>query len=238
LPTCVTQAQYLINLASLKGHNLAGVTLCAKNHFGTIQADWKGKPSLNAPQGANIHSTVAAHDFSWGDDWNWKQRPMNTYSALVDLMGHPHLGEKTVLFMLDGLYAAQNQSIEISYESRWQAEPFNQGWSSSIFLSQDGVAIDSVGLDFLRNEPTILSIPDVMPSNSTCENYLHEAALADRPISGTVYNPQGDGKVLPSLGVHEHWNDAQQRKYSRNLGTGEGIELLQLRDQPEISPGI
>ena len=226
LPTCVTQAKYLINLASLKGHNLAGVTLCAKNHFGTIQADWKGKPSQNAPQGANIHGTIAAHDFSLGEEWTWSQRPMNTYSALVDLMGHPHLGEKTVLFMLDGLYAAQNQSIEISNVSRWQAAPFNQGWPSSIFLSQDGVAIDSVGLDFLRNEPTILNTPDVLPSNSTCENYLHEAAEADHPASGTVYTPQGNGKTLPKLGVHEHWNNPKEREYSRNLGTGEGIELV------------
>jgi hypothetical protein len=226
LPTCVTQVKYLINLASLKGHNLAGVTLCAKNHFGTIQADWKGAPSQNAPQGANIHATIAAHDFNMGAEWTWSQRPMKTYSALVDLMGHLHLGEKTVLFMLDGLYAAQHQSIEISNPSRWQAAPFNQGWSSSILVSQDGVAIDSVGLDFLRNEPTILNTPNVMPANSTCENYLHEAAQADRPASGTVYRPQGDEQGLPSLGVHEHWNNAQERKYSRNVGTGNGIELI------------
>ena len=37
------------------------------------------------------------------------------------------------------------------------------------------------------------------------------------------------GKVLPkSLGVHEHWNNAQEKKYSRNLGKQKGIDLLAL----------
>jgi hypothetical protein len=31
---------------------------------------------------------------------------------------------------------------------------------------------------------------------------------------------------LSSLGVHEHWNNAQDKKYSRNLKTGAGIELV------------
>jgi hypothetical protein len=34
---------------------------------------------------------------------------------------------------------------------------------------------------------------------------------------------------LASLGAHEHWNDPQERKYSRNLGTGEGIELVSVK---------
>jgi hypothetical protein len=36
-------------------------------------------------------------------------------------------------------------------------------------------------------------------------------------------------KRLTSLGVHEHWNNAEERKYSRNLGTGEGIELVSVK---------
>jgi len=35
----------------------------------------------------------------------------------------------------------------------------------------------------------------------------------------------GDGNKLASLGVHEHWNNATDRQYTRNLGTGNGIEL-------------
>jgi len=51
-------------------------------------------------------------------------------------------------------------------------------------------------------------------------------ALADNPPSGTFYDPEHDGIPLASLGVHEHWNNAVEKKYSRNLGTGQGIELV------------
>jgi hypothetical protein len=60
------------------------------------------------------------------------------------------------------------------------------------------------------------------------DDYLHEAALADNPPSGTFYDPNHANNVvrLASLGVHEHWNNPQARQYSRNLGTGRGIELI------------
>jgi hypothetical protein len=63
---------------------------------------------------------------------------------------------------------------------------------------------------------------------SGADDYLHEAALADRPPSGTFYDPDHAAKVtrLESLGVHEHWNNAQEKRYSKNLGKGEGIELV------------
>jgi hypothetical protein len=63
-----------------------------------------------------------------------------------------------------------------------------------------------------------------MPLIKNADRHLHEAALANDPPSGTVYKP--DGVRLQSLGVHEHWNNAADRKYSRNLGTGKGIELV------------
>jgi hypothetical protein len=40
------------------------------------------------------------------------------------------------------------------------------------------------------------------------------------------------------LGVHEHWNNPVDRQYSRNLGTGQGIELVALsaaRPDPILS---
>ena len=60
------------------------------------------------------------------------------------------------------------------------------------------------------------------------EDYLHEAAEANNPASGTFYDPDNDGNSLASLGVHEHWNNPTDKQYSRNLGTGNGIELLAL----------
>jgi hypothetical protein len=140
---------------------------------------------------------------------------MDTYNCLVNLNGHKHLGGKTLLYMIDGLYPASNQSNDVI---RWQS--FGDDWCSSLFASQDPVAIDSVALDFLRNEPRNTDV------TGHPENYLHEAALAGNPPSGTVYDPEGDGVRLASLGVHEHWNNAVDKQYSRNLGTGDGIELV------------
>jgi len=144
---------------------------------------------------------------------------MGSYSPLVDLIGHPHLGGKTLLFMIDALYGVEDQNAELSNDSLFQSTPFNNHWSSSLFLSQDPVALDSVGADILVNEPITVTHPDVLPKDSTYQNYLHEAALAGNPPSKTAYN-------LPSLGVHDHWNNTTEKKYSRNLGFGEGIELI------------
>ena len=108
---------------------------------------------------------------------------------------------------------------------KWQMEPFNNDWPSSLFVSQDPVAIDSVCLDFIRCEPmmTYTAAPD---NYSIVDDYLHEAAMANDPCSGTFYDPDGTGLGLQSLGVHEHWNNATDKQYSRNLDSGEGIELI------------
>jgi parallel beta-helix repeat protein len=144
---------------------------------------------------------------------------MNTYNCLVNLNGHRHLNGKTLLYMIDGLYPAINQGERVL---EWVS--FGDDWCSSIFASQDPVAIDSVGLDFLRYEDGMN--PSITDVTGNPENYLHEAALADNPPSGTAYDPEDDGTTLASLGVHEHWNNPVEKKYSRNLGTGDGIELV------------
>jgi hypothetical protein len=149
---------------------------------------------------------------------------MGSYNALVDLNGHPETGGKTILYMIDGLYATQHNEFRLVPECKWQSAPFNGNWTASLFASQDGVAIDSVALDFLRNEPTLAAIV-----TGAVDNYLHEMALADQAPSKTAYKPTGGGKALGSLGVHEHWNNPADKKYSRNLGTGAGIELVELR---------
>jgi len=220
LPTCVTEADYLINMASLKGHNLAGISLCAKNHFGTIISK---SPDITGPQAAGVHPYATVHDFVY---WDFPKRDMGTYNVLVDLMGHKQLGRKTFLFLVDGLYAAPNQSDAIVSGSRWLSAPFNNDWPSSIFASQDNVAIESVCLDFLRTEMAVS--PNMTEVYGNVDNYLHEAAQANNAPSGVVYDPENDGTPLGSLGVHEHWNNATEKKYSRNLGTGAGIELIEI----------
>jgi hypothetical protein len=229
LPTVVTKAAYLINLANLKGHSYAGITSCAKNHFGTLSVDDDhGQPYVWAPHAAGVHAYVSVHDAAWSAELTFKARPLGSYNALVDLMGHKDLGGKTLLFIVDALYAVPDEhGTAFSYKSKWLSPPFNNMWTSSLFLSQDNVAVESVCLDFLRTEQAVNA--NYTLTNGAADNYLHEAAQANNPPSGTYYAPSGDSVRLQSLGVHEHWNNAIDKKYSRDLGTGNGIELVKLQ---------
>ena len=67
--------------------------------------------------------------------------------------------------------------------------------------------------------------PD-LPDIANADNYLRESALANHPPSKTFYDPERDGIRCRSLGVHEHWNNRTDKKYSRNLGKAHGIELF------------
>ena len=207
LPQCLTSATYQINAAVLKGHSLAGVTLCAKNHFGSLYRNSTGPSDPHRGWNpAHLHPSITG-----------TRQPAGSYNALVDLMGHPDLGGKTILYLLDALYAAPHQS---KLPERWQSLPFGGDWTASVLASQDPVAIESVAVDFFGAEASAIGMVGAV------DNYLHEAALAPRPPSGTRYAPAGDSKSLRSLGVHEHWNNSEQKQYTRDLRTGEGIELV------------
>lgn len=209
LPTCVTEAEYVVNLANLKGHSY-GITLCGKNHFGSFI----NGNAMRPPEGANLHQFLTRNE-------------MDSYSPLTDLMANYQLGEKTVLYMLDALICATSEGASIDGEnSRWQQSPFNGSYTSSVFVSADPVAIDSVGADFLINEPAVTEHNSALRSNPNVENYLHEAGLVENAPSGKVYY-NGNGEQVTNLGVHEHWNNQTEKLYSRNLGKAEGIELIQ-----------
>jgi hypothetical protein len=219
LPTCVTEAAYLINFSNLKAHGLGGISLCAKNMFGSYISP--NSKNLQPPQSAGVHPYVAVRTSD-----GYKMRPMKSYNVLVDLLGNKNLGEKTILFLVDGLYAVPWQWSEIDNTCKWNSAPFEGNWTSSLYASFDDVALESVCLDFLRAEQSVSTSMTAVSGN--VDNYLHEAALANNPPSGTIYRPN-DTTRLSSLGVHEHWNNASEKKYSRNLGTGEGIELISVK---------
>ncbi|MCG8697252.1 MAG: DUF362 domain-containing protein, partial [Bacteroidales bacterium] len=202
IPKCAAQAKYMINLALFRGHNLAGITSSSKNHYGSVWNGSEWKPN-------HLHQNVDINKNSMG-----------TPSTLVDLEGHKNLGGKTLLYVIDAFYGNYRQNWEIV---RFQS--FGNDWCSSIFTSQDVVALESVVMDFLRNEPYIRNN---FYTNSV-DNHLHEAAQANNPPSGVKYDPENDGSRLQSLGVHEHWNNFQNKQYSRNLGLGNGIELISLK---------
>jgi hypothetical protein len=200
LAACAVEADYLINMALLKGHVGQGVTLCGKNYYGvtSIYNDWR----------KNAHN-----------NFNPDREGKPKYLTFVDFMAHKDLGGKTMLFLIDGIYGAK--LVNGVPAPKWQMSPFNNDWACSLFASQDPVAIDAVALDFLRSE-----WPDA-PDMAFSDQYLFEAALAGNPPSKTKYDPQRNNAGISSLGVMEHWNNAGEKKYSRNLGKKEGIELFQ-----------
>jgi len=229
IPKQIKDAKYLINLAMLKAHSYpysnmekgdegqTGVTMTGKNNFGSIQG-----PS-------DLHKAINTNRDGLKD----------SYSPIVDLAASPNLGEKTILFILDGLYCARKHS---SYAMHFPNAPFfnkifpyaNTEWPSCILASLDGVALDSVGLDILYSQ-TKNNI-DVENENrpwmilrENSDGYMHEMAQADNPPSGMVYTQ--NGKRVKSLGVHEHWNNDEDRQYSRNIDpkNGKGIELIYTR---------
>src|ERR1039457_2488034 len=122
---------------------------------------------------------------------------MASYNGLVDMNVHPQTGGKTVLYLIDGLYATQHNEFRLAPVCKWQSAPFNDHWTSSLFASQDGVALDSVALDFLRNEPTLTAIV-----TGAVDTYPQEGARPHPPPPGIVNAPAKPGKPLASLGVH------------------------------------
>jgi hypothetical protein len=150
---------------------------------------------------------------------------MGHYRPFVDLMGSKYFDGKCALWLIDALYGCYRHQGNVE---KWQMPPFNNDWPSSLFSSQDPVAIDSVAYDFLWTEFNDVGTDHGLPHLDGAEDYLHEAAEANDPCSGVFYDPDGDGNGLTSLGVHEHWNNATDKQYSRNLETGNGIELVKV----------
>ena len=216
----VDKADYLINVANLKPHYAAGISLTAKNHFGT--------QARSTAQ--HLHNSLITPRGTLGSNGGYHK-----YRVQVDLMGSKYLGRNTVLYLVDGLFGGGG--IETKVPVKYLMPPFNNDWSSSIFISQDQVALESVCYDFLRTEWNGINQhnpangqPDYVPSIRGVDDYLHQAADSSNWPGGTVYDPDNSGKPIPSLGVHEHWNNEHSKQYSRNLGFNKGIELVSIPD--------
>jgi hypothetical protein len=207
-------ADYLINIPTMKGHRWGGVTFFAKNHFGsnTTDGSWQLHKGLMNPDNTGMRYGY------------------NQYRVFVDLMGSKYLGGKTMLYFMDGLWST---SYEHQKPQKFRSAPFNNDWCSSFVLSLDPVAIESVCLDILQKEFTVEDLTTKPPRYAFVQwdgvdDYLHQAASSEWWPEGISYDPDNGGTPLKSLGVHEHWNNPDDMKYSRNLGTGEGIELVMI----------
>ncbi|MCB9205721.1 MAG: DUF362 domain-containing protein [Ignavibacteriales bacterium] len=211
-PTVITQANYMIVIPALKAHARGGVTLNAKIHFG----------SNLYGNAAHLHGGLVAPN---EEDNNPMRTGYGLYRVQVDLMGSKYLGGNTVLFLVDGLWAGSEANDP---PRKFQSAPFNGDWTSSIFMSQDQVAIESVCFDFLKAEFTADRTPFYgdYPQMLGADDYLNQAADSTYWPADFKYDPEKDGTSIGSLGVCEHWNNPIDKQYSRNLNTGNGIELL------------
>ena len=77
VPAPYAEAKYFINLANLKSHNMAGVTLCGKNHYGSLNRTPPQKGYFD------IHNSLPRRTPGSGH-----------YRALVDMLGHAHIGRQ------------------------------------------------------------------------------------------------------------------------------------------------
>ena len=223
----IEAADYMINVASLKPHGSAGISLTAKNHFGS-----QGRQNASHLHYALIAPTWESYPREAGKPSNGGYKK---YRVLVDLMGSRYLGRNTMLYIVDGLFGGG--ADETRGPVKYFMPPFNSDWSSSIFLSQDQVALESVCYDFLRNEWNGINKHDSAnnvfengPSMFGVDDYLHQAADSKNWPEGIVYDPDNSGQPLPSLGVHEHWNNPDDKQYSGNLGKPNGITLVSIPD--------
>jgi uncharacterized protein (DUF362 family) len=208
----IEDADYLISIAPLKAHSRAGVTLCAKNHFGSHVRTTAAQlhMGLTKPDAANPR-------LGYGQ-----------YRVLVDLMGHRKLGGNTLLCVVDGLWGGSDAGAK---PSKYSMAPFNNDYPSSVFMSQDQVAIESVCLDFLQG-----MYPTGNPQMNGVDDYLRQAADPTKWPDNFTYDPENDGTPLKSLGVHEHWNNSVDKKYSKELGIGNGIDFVKL-DKNKFTSG-
>lgn len=219
LPQHYLDATYLINMPCLKTHESGGISIAAKNHQGSIlNTIYQGPDVLE-----NTPSSQSAYYMHYAlplppDSIQGKGK----YRHLVDYIGHKDLGGKTLLYIVDGLWSGRNWN---GWVEKWKIAPFNNDYTSSLFLSQDAVAIESVCFDFLLAEYTTKSADQQFPYMIGADDYLKQAADPKNWPAGIVYDPEGDGTPIGSLGVYEHWNNVTNKQYSRNLGTGNGIEL-------------
>ena len=180
---CVVDADYLINSALLKTHSGPGVTLTAKN--------WYGATDINLLWRQNAHNNVSQD----------KRNGKPGYKTFVDWMAHRNMGQKTLLFLIDGTYGSRD--VNGAPNPKWMKEPFCGDWACSIIVSQDEVACDAVGMDIIINEwPEFGSL-------NYCDEYLREAASIPNTPSGTVYMQEGKALDAP-LGLFEHWNNRHQ----------------------------
>ncbi len=212
LPQQYLDAAYVINIPCLKTHNEGGITLIAKNHQGSFLEKGDSPKSQYA---INMHYSLP-----------WNSTGTGKYRHTVDYMGHEQTGGKALIYIIDGIWGGESWE---GWIMKFKSAPFNNDYPNSIFVGQDPVALESVGFDILFNENVVDPLREQYPilMKNEISDHISQCASSDYWPEGIQYDPEGDGTPIGSLGVYEHWNNATERQYSRNLDpvAGTGIEL-------------
>lgn len=210
LPQHYLDATYFINMPCLKTHDEGGITLIAKNHQGSfLGADQAPKDQF----AIDMHKSLPKN-----------MRGQSNYRHTVDYMGHEQHHGKGLIYIIDGIWAGESWQ---GWISKYLMDPFNDDYPNSLLVGQDPVALESVCFDIMFEEYGLDDGKEDYPImyKEEIADYLMQCASSDYWPEGLEYDPEGDGTPIGSLGVLEHWNNASDRQYSRDLGTGEGIEL-------------
>lgn len=136
IPDVLINATYLINIPIMKAHGYTGTTLALKNHFGSI--DHPG----------DLHQYLHNGTYYTAD-----------YSPLIDLYRNPHILNKTILTLGDGIYSCPISNLHPP--QLWST--FDNNVPESLFFSTDPVAIDCVMTDFIFAENSKISDPSYLP---------------------------------------------------------------------------
>jgi hypothetical protein len=211
LPQQYLDATYVINIPCLKTHNEGGITLIGKNHQGSYLA--KG----DDPSGQYailMHYSLPANS-----------RGAGKYRHTVDYLSHEQTGGKGLIYIIDGIWAGEGWE---GWIKKFKSEPFNNDYPNSLFVGQDPIALESVCYDVIFQEYATDNTKNSYPISLKVEiaDYLSQCASSEYWPAGIQYDPEGDGTPIGSQGVFEHWNNATDRQYTRNLQTGDGIELI------------
>jgi hypothetical protein len=117
---------------------------------------------------------------------------LNTENILADISNNPHIRNKTRLIVGEGMFGHSwsNLDAPIRYTS------FNNDDPNIYFFGVNPIAVSSVMADSLNYERSVSPIPQTKwPNPVEHHEQLHAGAIL-------------------GLGVHEHWNNPSDRKYT------------------------
>ena len=165
LPTAYAEAEYFINFANLKAHPGAGVTLCAKNHYGSLirTPPEKGYYDMHKSGFSQGSRRVPEPGGPDGPRPASAARPCSTCSTGSTAASHsagpgPEEVPDRRRSTTTGRPACSPR------RTRWRSTR----WASISCWPRSGPRLSGMG---------------------GTDDYLHEAALADNPPSGTFYDP-------------------------------------------------